>query len=232
MFTVFYLFCVKHSSWGERPLLSLKRSSEDSQREKFLLHCRDKSPSLLFCDIQSRSGDRLQEICYQLQLFSLAMEVFDQEKKSSLKSPAILPLHFQSAQRWHHFSLYLIPVLETCVPNFIPSWCLSGTVWNPSPCEEQDNLDCKVMNGDLWPSLLLYTLSPTLLLQTDDCDKVGRLFKVSLECKHSSPLGTRNLACLKHSSALQKLSSVRTWSKSCWKQEHLCWACRLTRLFH
>lgn len=89
------------------------------------------------------------------------------------------------------------------MPSFIPSRRLSGTVRKPSPCEEGDNLDCKVMNGDLWPSLLLYTLSPTLLLQTDDGDKVGRLFKVLLECEHSSPLGTRNLACRK-----QKISSA------------------------
>lgn len=95
------------------------------------------------------------------------------------------------------------------MPSFIPSRRLSGTVRKPSPCEEGDNLDCKVMNGDLRPSLLFYTLSPTLLLQTDDGDKVGRLFKVLLECEHSSPLGTRNLACQKQNSALQKLSFVR-----------------------
>lgn len=177
-----------------------------------------------------------------VRFFSLAIEVFDQEKTSRLKSFFqvgfvgfcffFLLLHFQSTQWWHHFFLYLIPVLETRVPSFIPSRRLSGTVRSPLPCEEQDNLDCKVMNGDIWPSLLLYTLSPTLLLQTDDGDKVGKLFKVLLECEHSS-LGTRNLACLKQKLSSAKLSFVRTWSKSCWKQEPLCWACRLiTPLFH
>lgn len=66
-----------------RPLLSLKRSSEDSQREKFLLHCYDKSLSLLFGSSVKSSTDlvmRLQEICCECQVLSLAIEVFDQEK--------------------------------------------------------------------------------------------------------------------------------------------------------
>lgn len=76
LFLEFNLFCVKHGSWGVRPLLSLKRSSEDSQREKFLLQCYDKSPSLLFGSSVKSSADlvmRLQVCCVRFSLLPLTV---------------------------------------------------------------------------------------------------------------------------------------------------------------
>lgn len=99
-----------------RPLLSLKRSSEDSQREKFLLQCYDKSLLLPFGSSVKSSADlvmRLQEICCRCQVFSLAIEIFDQEKSSCLKSPAI----FAFALPEHTVVTTFFPLFNSCLGN-------------------------------------------------------------------------------------------------------------------
>lgn len=116
LFLSFHLFCVKHSGWGVRPLLSLKRFSDSSQREKFLLQHYDKSRLLPFGSSLKSSTDlvmRLQEIYCRCQIFVSCHCGFWPRKEQPFEKPS----NFAFAFPRHRMVTLFFPLFNSCLGN-------------------------------------------------------------------------------------------------------------------